>query len=384
MKSTQHDLQPKRSRRVRRFVLGAVVALFLVWLGVAATLWYQDTFTTKNVTEREVVENDGNALSTAEETTISGVVEKVSESIVSIVTEVETGNAYWGYSVQEGAGSGMIVSADGYVLTNKHVIDGARQVQVVLQDGTTYNNTRVVMSDPLNDIAFLKINGVKDLKPVELGDSTTVKIGQRVIAIGNSLGQYQNTVTSGIISGTGRPVAAQGATRVETLTDLLQTDAAINPGNSGGPLLNTAGQVVGVNTAVAADAEGIGFAIPISATKGLIKQLLDGKEPQRAYLGVRYIPVNGQLAKKYELSVSRGAYVMSETSQAAVVSDSPADKAGIKKGDVITKVGDVEVGPRGGVSSLVAEYAPGDTIELTYQRGDQTRTTRVTLAAYEN
>ncbi len=384
MKSTQHDLQPKRSRRVRRFVLGAVVALLLVWLGVAATLWYQGTFTTKNVTEREVVENDGNALSSSEETTISGVVEKVSESIVSIVTEVETGNAYWGYSVQEGAGSGMIVSADGYVLTNKHVIDGARQVQVVLQDGTTYNNTRVVMSDPLNDIAFLKINGVKDLKPVELGDSTTVKIGQRVIAIGNSLGQYQNTVTSGIISGTGRPVAAQGATRVETLTDLLQTDAAINPGNSGGPLLNTAGQVVGVNTAVAADAEGIGFAIPISATKGLIKQLLDGKEPQRAYLGVRYIPVNGQLAKKYELSVSRGAYVMSETSQAAVVSDSPADKAGIKKGDVITKVGDVEVGPRGGVSSLVAEYAPGDTIELTYQRGDQTRTTRVTLAAYEN
>lgn len=380
------DDEARRAKRVKRIVVGSLVALVLIWGGVGATLLVQNQLDTRQVAERDTVANDGNALSTPEETTISGVVESTSGSIVSIVTEVETGNSYWGYSVQEGAGSGMIVGSDGYILTNKHVIDGARNLQVVLSDGTTYDDVEVVGSDPLNDLAFLKIANVKDLPTVELGDSTTVKIGQRVIAIGNSLGQYQNTVTSGIISGTGRPVAAaaSGGSSVETLTDLLQTDAAINPGNSGGPLLNSSGQVIGVNTAIAADAEGIGFAIPISAAKGLLKQVLAGDAPERAYLGVRYVPINAELAKQYDLAVSQGAYIMNEGSGDSVEPGSPADEAGLKNGDVITKIGDIEVGPRGGVASLVAEYAPGDTIEVTYQRGEQSRTTKVTLSAYED
>lgn len=380
------DQRARRSKRVRRVVFGGLLALALIWLGVGGTLWVQRNFSDKQVTPRQTTEQqDGNNIISQEEAAVANVVERVSPSIVSIVTEVVTGNSYWDARVSEGAGSGMIVSKDGYVLTNKHVIDGARQVQIVLSDGTTHSDVEVVTEDPMNDLAFLKISGVNDLTPVTLGDSTTVKIGQRVIAIGNSLGQFQNTVTSGIISGTGRPIAAQGSGGgVETLTDLLQTDAAINPGNSGGPLLNTSGQVIGVNTAVAADAEGIGFAIPINAAKGLLKQVLAGKEPQRAYLGVRYVPINAELAKKYNLKVTEGAYIMSESRAEAVVAGSPAAKAGIKKGDVITKINDVQVGSRGSVSSLVAEYAPGDTIEITLVRDGKEHVVRVTLAAYSD
>lgn len=361
------------------------LALFIaVWLGAGAVLLIQNIgqSSTSSVAERQVPERDGNIATTDEEVTIDNVIEKVSPSVVSVLTEVDVESFYFGSSVQEGAGSGIIVSEDGYIITNKHVIDNARQVTVVLDDGTTYENVEVVTVDPLNDLAFLKLSGASGLKVAELGDATTVRVGQRVIAIGNSLGQYQNTVTSGIISGTGRPVSAQKGDEVETLTDLLQTDAAINPGNSGGPLLNTSGQVIGVNTAIAADAEGIGFAIPITAAKGILKQVLAGQDAKRAYLGVRYIPVNAAIAKKFDLSVATGAYVYAENGQAAVVRDSPADQAGIKAGDIITKVGDVSVGASGGVASLVAEYAPGDVVELTVVRGEDTKKVSVSLASY--
>lgn len=373
-------------RRSKRFVRSLIVAGILILVGVGGTLAAQDWLDSRSLTERTGLKDDGNSLQTVEETTVSSVVDKTADSIVSIVTAVPTSNPFYGYSLQEGAGTGMVVGSDGYILTNKHVIDNARQVQVVRGDGTTYDNVKVIATDPLNDLAFLKIPDVKDLPVVDLGDSTTVRIGQRVIAIGNSLGQYQNTVTSGIISGTGRPIAAQAGQSVETLTDLLQTDAAINPGNSGGPLLNLAGQVIGVNTAIAADAEGIGFAIPINAAKGLLKQILAGdKQPKRAYLGVIYQPVNAAMAKRYDLAVKEGAYIMSgDPRQASVMSGSPAEKAGLKEGDVITKVNDIPVGTRGGVSSLIAEYAPGDTIELTYQRGDKQHVTKVTLGAYKD
>jgi serine protease Do len=266
-------------------------------------------------------------------------------------------------------------------LTNKHVIDGASTIQVSLSDGTIYENVELLGTDPLNDVAFLKIKDAKNLPAAELGDSTSVKIGQKVVAIGNSLGQYDNTVTSGIISGVGRPVSAQSGTQVENLTDLIQTDAAINPGNSGGPLLNMKGQVVGINTAVAADAQGIGFSIPINATKGILKGVLSGGKVQRAYLGVNYIAIDSEVAKQYGLSVKKGAYVYKENGS-AVVSGSPAAKAGIQDKDIITKVGDIEVGSQGGVSSLIAEYAPGDTIQLTILRGGQTITVKTTLVAY--
>jgi serine protease Do len=335
-------------------------------------------------TQRDTVASDGNRIVTQEEEDIASVVTKVSPSVVSVVTKSRSTSPYSYSAVEEGAGTGIIVGADGYVLTNKHVVDGATTVGVVLADGTSYSDVKVLGSDPLNDIAFLKIPNVSDLSVAELGDSTSIRVGQKVIAIGNSLGQYQNTVTSGIISGTGRPISAQAGGSVETLTDLIQTDAAINPGNSGGPLLNLQGQVIGINTAIVEDAQGIGFAIPIGATKGILKGMLKGDAVARAYLGINYLPITADIAKEYGLSVKHGAYVFSGEGKSSIASGSPADKAGIKDKDIITKVGDIEVGDRGSVASLVAEYAPGDTIDLTLLRDGKTMTVKVTLAAYKN
>lgn len=324
---------------------------------------------------------DGNSVVTQEEEDISSVASKVGPSVVSIVTETQAQSYFGGTQSQEGAGTGIIISGDGYVLTNKHVVSGSQGLAVVASDGTTYNDVKVVGTDPLNDLAFVKINGVKDLKAATIGDSSSVRIGQKVVAIGNSLGEFQNTVTSGIISGTGRPISAQEGNSVENLTDLIQTDAAINPGNSGGPLTNLSGQVIGINTAVAADAQGIGFAIPINSSKGIIKNLLKTGKVERAYLGINYVTITPDVAKQYNLSVKKGGYVYSDKGT-AVISGSPAAKAGIKDKDIITKVGDIEVGERGSVASLVSEYGTGDTIDLIVLRDGKTVTVKVTLEAY--
>lgn len=374
--------RPIKGQRLRRFVIVCVLLALCAGAGYAGYVVSQQQ--ASDVTTRHTVKDDGNRVVTQEEEAIANVVTKVSPSVVSIVTRTVTESPFYGTSrAAEGAGTGIIIGADGYILTNKHVINDAQKVQVVLTDGTTYNNVTVIGSDPLNDIAFLKINNASNLPVAELGDSTSVRVGQRVVAIGNSLGQYQNTVTSGIISGKGRPIAASSGESVESLTDLLQTDAAINPGNSGGPLLNLQGQVIGINTAIIEDAQGIGFSIPIGATKGLIKGVLRGDGVKRAYLGVNYVPVTADVAAEYKLPVKQGAYVYSGSRTSPVISGSPADKAGIKAGDIITKVGDVAVGDQGGVASLVAEYTPGDTIALTVLRNGKTSTLNVTLGAYQ-
>lgn len=372
------------SERGRRVTI-VLFALLLVGLIAGAALennpsWRQLWGNTQEVTERPEVKDDGNMNVTQTENDIASLVTKVSPSVVSITTQTRA-RTYFGIAEREGAGTGIVVSRDGYVLTNKHVVDGARTVGVVLSDGTQYDKVEVVGTDPLNDVAFLKIPDVSDLTPVELGNSSSVRVGQQVIAIGNSLGQYQNTVTSGIISGTGRPVTAQSGQTVENLTDLLQTDAAINPGNSGGPLLNMSGQVIGMNTAVAADAQGIGFAIPVNGVKGMLKGVLATGKVKRAFLGVSYIPVTPETATQYDLPVKSGAYVYSERST-AVSAGSPAAKAGIKDKDIITKVNGVEVGASGALTTLVGEYAPGDTITLTILRNNREQTLKVTLSEY--
>lgn len=379
--STANATKPAKKSATWRLigVIGAIVLLLLAALAYAKYAEYS----TKQPTNRATVADDGNLKRTNTEETISTVADKVSPSVVSIVTNVVT-QSMFGSSEGQAAGTGIIVSKDGYILTNKHVIDGANKVEVFLSDGTSYENVAIVGTDPLNDVAYLKVNNVDNLTPATLGDSTTIRIGQEVVAIGNSLGQYQNTVTSGIISGKGRPVSAGSETgsSTENLTDLIQTDAAINPGNSGGPLLNLSGQVIGINTAVAANAQGIGFAIPISSTKGTLKTVLSGKGVERAYLGVRYVSLSAESAKQYGLAVRQGAYVIGGDSGAAVDSSGPAAKAGVEEKDIITKVNGLEVGPRGSVLSLIGEYAPGDTITLTILRGDKTITKSVTLAAY--
>lgn len=372
-------------RHNRRIVMVIIAILLCFGAGIGGATLYSalNRNNGASVTERQTLANDGNKIVTQEEEDTAGVVEKVAPSVVSIVTKSQS-MSLDGLQQEEGAGTGIIVGKDGYVMTNKHVVSGTDTVGVVLADGTTYNDVKVLGLDPLNDVAFLKIPGVSNLPAAELGDSTSVRVGQKVVAIGNSLGQYQNTVTSGIISGTGRPISAQAGEAVENLTDLIQTDAAINPGNSGGPLLNLQGQVIGINTAIIEGAQGIGFSIPISSTKGILKGVLAGGPVQRAYLGINYIAITADVAKHYDLPVKKGAYVFNaKEGQATVISGGPADQAGIKEKDIITKVGAIEVGDRGGVSSLVSEYAPGDTIEVTVLRGGQSMVVKVKLSAYK-
>lgn len=364
-------------------VVAALGVLLLVFGGgvIAAQLYDRMQENASPIAERTQPKDDGNKLVTDQEQNISALVKKVSPSVVSILAETSSDNSPFRANTQS-AGSGIIVSKDGYILTNNHVVRNVDQVSIVLADGTTYENVKKIGADPLNDVAFLKVDGVKNLTAAMLGDSSTVRVGQDVVAIGNSLGQYQNTVTSGIISGTGRPVSAQDGESVENLTDLLQTDAAINPGNSGGPLLNLSGQVIGINTAVAQDAQGIGFAIPINSTKGMLKGVLAGNGIKRSYLGLQYVMITADVAKRYDLPVKQGAYVFGEGTGATVIKDSPADKAGIKDKDIVTEVNGQAVGPEGSLSSITGQYAPGDKVRVKLLRNGRPIDVTVTLAEY--
>jgi len=313
---------------------------------------------------------------------IADVAQKVSPSVVSIVTEqTVTRSAFYGQQTASAAGTGVIVDAQGLVLTNKHVVpEGTTSVQVVMSDGKKYTDVTLVGRDPLNDLALLRINNVKGLEAVTLADSDKTRVGQKVIAIGNALGQFQNTVTSGIVSGIGRPVEAGDSTgqQTEQLTNLLQTDAAINSGNSGGPLLDFNGQVIGINTAVASDAQNIGFAIPINEARGIIASVQTTGKLSRPYIGVRYITLSVDTAKQLNVSVQQGAYV--STDAGSVVAGSPADKAGIKPGDVITKVENIEVNERNVLTSIVGRYKVGDTVSVTLIRDGKERVIKLGLA----
>ena len=327
---------------------------------------------------------DGNSANFTEGS-IADVAQSVSPSVVSIVSETRSMNCFGQDSIYSSAGTGMIVTTDGYILTNKHVVEGTSTNTIILDDGTTYEDVTVVAIDPLNDAAFLKINGVSDLPAVTLGDSKTINVGQQVIAIGNALGQFQNTVTSGIISGLGRSITAtdDSETNSEDLVDMIQTDATINPGNSGGPLVNAAGEVIGINTAVSTDGQGLGFAIPISSIKGMLKSIIETGEASRAYLGIRYINITPDIAKENNLPVSAGAYIYNYEAESAIIKNSPAEKAGLKDGDIITAISGVDIGKIGSLSSIIGEYMVGDTIQLTVLRSGEEIAINVTLEAYQ-
>lgn len=334
---------------------------------------------------------------------VSSIAKTVGPSVVSVNVNVTDNssnglNDFFGFQQpqqEQAAGTGIIINSDGLVLTNRHVVpEGTTSVSVTLSDGTQLNNVTVVgrttTSDSL-DIAILKINDTKGhkLQPATLGNSSQVNVGDEVVAIGNALGQFQNTVTSGIISGYGRSITAGAdngsggvsSSDTENLDNLFQTDAAINEGNSGGPLVNLNGQVIGINTAIASGSQNIGFAIPINDVKGLVEHVLSTGKFERPYLGVRYIPLTADVAKEYSLSVSDGAYIApaADASTPSVVSGSPADKAGLKEGDIITKVGGTAVDEDHSLTALLGKYQPGDKVTLTVVNGSKTRSVGVTL-----
>lgn len=383
--TTEEVSQGVQSRRTGKMAALLILVALLALAGGILGGYFAGTLQPALTSINRNNADDGNKIVTQEEEDIAGVVSKAGPSVVSVVTRAESRSVF-GTNTLQGAGTGIIVSKDGYILTNKHVVQGSETVSIVTSNGSTYKNVKVVGTDPLNDVAFLKIDGVNDLQPAVLGDSTSIRIGQKVVAIGNALGEYENTVTSGIISGTGRSVTASldgTDSNAETLTDLIQTDAAINSGNSGGPLTNVAGQVIGINTALASDANSIGFSIPINAVKGTLKNLLATGKVERAYIGVNYVAITPSVAEQYKLPVKKGAYVIANGDSPAVISGSPAAQAGMKEKDIITKVGDVEVGEKGNVSTLIGEYAPGETIALTILRDGKTINVNVTLAAFK-
>lgn len=354
------------------------------WLGSSSYRQQQEqSGTTSDVVRQSVVE---------EGAVITEIADTVGESVVSInVISEATRQSFFGLPQQfsqESAGTGFILNEEGVVLTNRHVLpEGATEVSVTLSDGTELMDVEVLGRTPENDpldIAFLKINDRegRDLKPVTLGNSSDTKVGEKVVAIGNALGQFQNTVTSGIISGFGRSIVAQDAGGTDQLQNLFQTDAAINQGNSGGPLVNINGEVIGVNTAVAGGgAENIGFAIPIDDIKGLIAGVLDNGKVQRPYLGVRYIQLNEDIAYELNLDTTEGAYIFASGRQPAVLDESPADKAGLQEKDIITKVDGEELTSDTSLVTLIGRHRVGEEVTLTIVRDGEERDIRVTLEA---
>ncbi len=316
-----------------------------------------------------------------EKSDITEVANKAMPAVVSITGVAKTVNFFGQSSASETAGTGYIVSSDGLIVTNKHVVSSENAQYSVITDAGKSYPAEVKSVDPIFDIAILKISAT-GLPTVTLGSSDGLVAGQTAIAIGNALGQYQNSVTVGVVSGIGRVIQASDSTgtATESLDNVIQTDAAINSGNSGGPLLNLFGQVIGMNTAVDSQGQGIGFALPVDLVKSALESYKVKGKISRAMLGVRYVSLTKEIAAQNDISVSEGAYIYSSNTLSAVVSDSPAAAAGLKTADIITAVGSDKVTVQNSLVSLLAKYQPGDKVKLTYLRDGKSKTVEVTLS----
>ncbi len=282
-----------------------------------------------------------------------------------------------------GGGTGFIVDAEGYIITNRHVVsDEEAEYTVMLNEGEKLP-AKVLAKDTFMDVAILKIESEKKNLPVlKLGDSEQLKIGQTVIAIGNSLGEFRNTVSKGIISGLKRNVdASDGFGRSETLEEVIQTDAAINPGNSGGPLVGLNGQVVGINVAMAQGAENIGFSIPVNQVKKIYQSVKETGKISRPYLGIRYLIINKQIAEENNLPFDYGALVVrgQKISDLAVIPGSPADKAGLQENDIVLEIDGQKVNQKNDLAKLIRNKNVGDTIKLKIWRKGEEKSIEVTL-----
>jgi len=396
------------------FVTGAVVGGVL-YQQVASLLEQvgfelPDRIIQKTVVEKEYIPQ------TTQEQKIIDVVKNVSPAVVSIIITKDVPiivqffadpfEGFFGRSSQfripqfrqqgtekreVGGGSGFIVSRDGMIITNKHVVlDEEAEYTVFTTDGRSFP-ARVLAKDPVQDLAVLKIDqeniidttGNFTAKPfpfVELGNSDTLKIGQTVIAIGNALAEFRNTVSVGVISGLGRTITASGGNFVETIEDVIQTDAAINRGNSGGPLLNLAGQVIGINTATVLDAQNIGFAIPVNRATRDIKQVKELGKIVYAFLGVRYILITEALAQEENLPVTYGVWIKpGPNEEAAVTPGSGAEKAGILALDILLEMNGERITQENSLAKIIQQHNPGDTVVLKVLREGAEKILNATL-----
>ena len=309
-----------------------------------------------------------------EESAVINVADQDGKAVVEIKTTISSTDFI--QTEQHGIGSGFIVRADGYIVTNNHVVENARQLQVILRDGAKKYDARVIGTSPEDDVAVIKVDA-QNLPALSWGDSNALKVGQLAIAIGSPLGQ-QNSVTKGVISALHRFISIPNPStgQVENILNAIQTDAQINPGNSGGPLLNSAGQVVGVNFAIeqAQAGPGLGFALDGNAARDIANQLIQTGHVNRPFLGVTYNQLDETTAAANGLVV--GAVVT------AVTPGSPADHAGIKIHDVITKVNDQSIDDSHPLKDVLRQYAPGTKISVTISRGGKNQTLQVTLGTH--
>ena len=349
----------------------------------------------------KIIEKEYQPQTTQEEKIIQAV-ENVSPVVVSIIVtkDVKVLEEYWISPFEEfplqipeyrekiekkelGGGTGFIVSGEGMILTNSHVVsDEEADYTVFTNDGKKYP-AQVLARDSFRDLAVIKIESQKSFPVAKLGDSDKLQIGQTVIAIGNALGEFRNTVSVGVISGLGRTVTASGGGVVETLEDVIQTDAAINKGNSGGPLLNLKGEVIGVNFAMAEAAENIGFAIPINKAKKDIEQVKTLGKIVYPYLGVYYCLIDEEVQKEYNLSVDYGAWVGRDSYcqpyEKGVIEGTAAAKAGLKEGDIILEFDGKTITAENSLAKIIMEYDPGDKVVLKILREGQEKIVQVTL-----
>lgn len=285
-----------------------------------------------------------------------------------------------GTKLQEvGGGSGFIISVDGLILTNRHVVqDPAAEYTAFTNDGKKYS-AKVLARDPNIDIAVIKISA-SSLPTIKLGDSDLIQVGQTAIAIGNALGEFRNTVNVGVVSGLSRNIMASGGGLTETIYNVIQTDASINPGNSGGPLLNLKGEVMGINTAIAQNAQSIGFAIPINQIKRIINDVLNFGKIKTPFLGVRYVVVTSSLQKSKNLPFDYGALIVrGANGEAAIVPNSPAAQAGLKEDDIILEINGKKINLDQPLISQINIYSVGNKIALKIWRQGQILTLDVTL-----
>jgi serine protease Do len=312
-----------------------------------------------------VDQNIGTVLSTEE------LVTAVAPAVVSIVTESVSYNWFWQAVPQTGAGTGIIISSDGYIVTNNHVVEGATKVTVTLSDGNTFDAT-IVGTDSQTDLAVVKINANNlTYLPFLSNSLEQLSVLDPVVAVGNALALPGGpTWTTGVVSNLGRSIEENTGV---VLNDIIQTDAAINAGNSGGPLLNTAGQVVGINVAIASNAENIGFAISTDTAIPVVENLIAEGKVLRPWLGVSVATVTSTIQQYYNLSVNTGALIIS------VTSDSPADTAGLRAGDIITKMDDENISTTEELISAIRSHQIGDQVEIVYYRGNVQKVANATL-----
>ena len=365
--SKRSDGSKQKGGAIKAALVGGLVGAIVAGGLTTAALWNkgsgQTVATSVNAPSRPSATVGGQSLD------IRTLLDKVGPSVVSIHT---------GTSQGEAAGSGVVISADGIVLTNAHVVEGANSIEVDFADGRTAE-ARLLGKVVENDVAVIKAEGLTaPVTPAELGASADLQVGDSVVAIGNALNLGDEpSVTTGIVSATGRTIQEPTGA---SLDDLIQTDAAINPGNSGGPLVNSQGQVVGINTAILSDAQNIGFALSIDSIRNIVDDLQSGKQSQtsKPLLGVETVNVSGispELAKRYGITATAGAFVQK------VSSGSGAEQAGVEVGDVIVAVDGKRIRSAADVGQIVRSKQPGDQLELTWERQGEEQSGTATLGS---